>query len=88
MVLDRGVLGKIDRWGVRGAGSAELLRRGHAGQIVLGHEVMWKLHYHRYGGHGYTRILDFVIPKLIESGYPEREVQMLVVDNPARLLAF
>jgi phosphotriesterase-related protein len=66
---------------------AELLRRGYAGQIVLGHDVMWKLHYHRYGGHGYTRILEFVLPKLIEAGYPEEQVRMLVVDNPARLLA-
>jgi phosphotriesterase-related protein len=66
---------------------AELLRRGYASQVVVGHDVMWKLNYHAYGGHGYVRLLEFVLPKLRQAGYPDAEVDMLMTNNPARLLA-
>jgi phosphotriesterase-related protein len=66
---------------------AELMRRGYAAQIVVGHDLLWKLSYHAYGGHGYTRLLQFVLPRLREAGYPDADIDKLMIDNPARLLA-
>lgn len=64
----------------------ELLRRGYADQIVLGHDITDKTRGISFGYTGYTDILRNVLPILKENGL-EDEARKLVYDNPARILA-
>ena len=68
----------------------ELMHRGYAGQIVLGHDITDKVRSAGYGGWGFSDFATNLIPKLYE--YPELvdadDVDLLIYDNPARLLAF
>lgn len=69
------------------AGLVALLREGHVDQLVIGCDVFTNSLHRRGGGHGYRYLLDWVVPRLRESGISDQEVEMLTVSNPARLLS-
>jgi phosphotriesterase-related protein len=43
---------------------------------------------HARGGHGYDHLLRNFVPLLREEGVSEPDIQMILVDNPRRILAF
>ncbi|GAA1596537.1 phosphotriesterase-related protein [Leucobacter chromiireducens subsp. chromiireducens] len=69
-------------------GFAELVADGWGAQLVLGGDVCQSVQLRRYGGHGYGYIVDHFLPTLAEFGVSERALQHIMVDNPARVLAF
>ncbi|WP_131740562.1 phosphotriesterase family protein [Actinomadura roseirufa] len=69
-------------------GIADLVEEGYAGQILLGHDVCQKIQLKRYGGQGYGYIPDHLLPALRRLGVPEEAIDMIMVGNPARALAF
>lgn len=90
-----------DGWGVneifmlpdnydRTKGLIELMHRGYASQIVLGHDITDRARSASGGGWGFSDFVSNLIPKLYE--YPELvdpdEIDYLIYDNPARLFAF
>lgn len=68
-------------------GLVSLIKAGHASQIVLGTDVYLKILTRRYGGEGYCRLTDFVIPSLRQAGIDEFDVKRMTVENPARILS-
>lgn len=70
------------------AGIAELVARGHAGQLVLGHDICQKVQLKRYGGLGYDYITRHFLPALAAAGVSDRDLERIMIDNPARALAF
>lgn len=68
----------------------ELLKRGYAGQIVLGHDVSDKSHSVSYGYTGYTGFSINALSKLYEwkDLVNPADIRKMVVDNPARILAY
>ena len=103
-VLDRGInicfdcFGKT--WDIEALGSIgesdtykiaaiyQLLKEGYGSQIVVGTDVFLKNMTRRYGGHGYVRLQNYVVPTLQRIGVSEDLIDKLTVDNPMRLLAF
>jgi phosphotriesterase-related protein len=69
------------------AGLVQLLREGYAAQIVLSCDVAKKMLTRRYGGHGYTRVNDWVVPSLLRHGVAQSHIDQMLVRNPARILA-
>lgn len=70
------------------SGLVALIKEGYAKQLVIGNDVFTKLATRRGGGEGYRRLIDFVIPALKQCGVTDRQVRQLIIENPARLLAF
>ncbi|QDZ14164.1 phosphotriesterase family protein [Humibacter ginsenosidimutans] len=70
------------------AGIAELVKRGYADQLLLGHDICQKIQLKRYGGHGYDYITRHFLPALSDAGVPDDALRQIMVDNPARALAF
>lgn len=62
-----------------------LIKEGYSKQIVLGTDVFQQLYYRKYGGSGYMRIKEFVIPALREVGVSESDINNMTIGNPARL---
>ena len=98
-LLDRGVYVEFDLLGreaaltesitSRSLGAVlHLLDAGQDERILLSQDVCWKTHLKHYGGFGYSFILEKALPHLRDNGATEAQVQMLMVENPARLLAF
>ncbi len=67
---------------------AELCRRGYEKQIMLSQDVCWKHMLKRYGGAGYSHMLEHIVPTLRYHGVTEKQVRTMMVDNPARVLSF
>ncbi|MBC8016188.1 MAG: phosphotriesterase, partial [Sporomusaceae bacterium] len=69
------------------SGMAALIREGYADQLVIGNDVFTKLATRRYGGDGYRRLADFVVPALKRCGVSDNDINKITVENPARILA-
>jgi len=65
----------------------QLLDEGWERQILLSQDVCNKLHLRRYGGKGYGHILREIVPRLRERSVGEETIRMMLVENPARMLA-
>lgn len=101
-VADRGVWLEFDMVGMPftypgegtspGAGQtalavAALIDRGHAGQLLLSHDVFLKSMLTRYGGNGFRYIPTLFLPRLVRHGVAEDTAAALLTANPARLFA-
>jgi phosphotriesterase-related protein len=65
-----------------------LMEAGHAGRILLSHDIAYKHALVKYGGYGYHHLLVNVVPRLRAKGVDDAGLRRLLVDNPARALAF
>lgn len=100
-LLDLGVTIGLDTWGMaitnnaffvpdafeRLKGLITLLDLGYEDQITLGNDFSSKLLGRTYGNYGCTRFAEFALPMLKQYSR-EKAIQKLVVDNPARILAY
>ncbi len=66
----------------------QLVNEGYGEQIVIGTDVFLKIMTRRYGGHGYVRLQNYVVPTLQRIGVSDAIIARLTVTTPARLLAF
>ncbi|MBM3948066.1 MAG: aryldialkylphosphatase [SAR202 cluster bacterium] len=65
-----------------------LIDGGFLGQLLVGQDVCQLWQYRRYGGKGYAHILENIVPRMRKRGFTEQQVHAILVDNPARALAF
>ena len=63
-----------------------LIERGHLGQVLISHDICYRSRLVRWGGHGYGHIFTNVVPLMRRRGFSEREIDVILVDNPRRLL--
>lgn len=63
-----------------------LLDAGLGPNVVLSQDICLKHELVAFGGHGYSHILERIVPRLSERGVSEQELQMLIIDNPAHVL--
>lgn len=63
-----------------------LIDAGWIEQIVISQDICIKCMTRKYGGWGYAHILDVVVPRFHAAGIGPDELQILIVDNPRRLL--
>jgi phosphotriesterase-related protein len=64
----------------------DLLARGHVERILLSQDVCHDSQLTRYGGNGYTYLVDTFLPRLREAGVSDDEIRTITIDNPRRLL--
>lgn len=69
----------------RVASVCELAKTGYLSQILLSHDVCYKIHLKRYGGYGFDHILRNVIPNFKKSGLNESDITSMLVENPKKL---
>ena len=67
---------------------ADLWRRGWGSQVVLSQDVCYRMMAREWGGWGIAHILETVKPRFAAAGIGESELRVMMVDTPARLLAF
>ena len=66
----------------------QLIDWGHEDRILIAHDVCFKSMLSRYGGKGYSHVLESIVPRMRRRGYSERSVRSILVDNPMRVLTF
>ena len=85
--LARSRLGRPDDYAVAQA-IVELIQAGYVNQILLSQDVCTKLQLKKYGGRGYSYILEFFLPELRRLGVTDAQIQTIMVENPRRVLTF
>jgi len=63
-----------------------LISSGYLSNILISCDVCLKTLLHRYGGWGYDHILTNIIPMMREEGITEKQVDILLRENPRRFL--
>ena len=66
----------------------ELIKRGFINQITISHDICIKTRLKCYGGHGYSHINKHVVPLMLERGWTEKDIEQILVNNPANLLCY
>ena len=57
-------------------------------RILASHDIHTKHRLERYGGHGFKHLLKYAIPKMIERGITQEQVDKIFIKNPAKILAY
>jgi len=66
----------------------KLIDAGFGDRILLSHDVCWKTHLRKYGGFGYSFIIEEFLPYLRKIGVEDDQINMMMVENPKRILPF
>ena len=66
----------------------KLIEAGYADRVLLSQDVCNKTHLKKYGGTGYSFILEKFLPEMRSRGVSEEHLQMMMVENPKRILTF
>ncbi len=61
---------------------------GYARKVTVAHDICKKHRLEKYGGHGYTYILDHIAPRMLTRGFSPDGVNDILVTNPAEALTF
>ncbi|MDA4131334.1 MAG: hypothetical protein OK457_11235, partial [Thaumarchaeota archaeon] len=69
------------------AALVDLLSKGYEKQLMMSCDVCEKIHLRKYGGWGYSHILEDIIPLLKARGVSEKQIETMTVDNPKRLFS-
>lgn len=67
---------------------AFLVKEGYEDKIVVAHDIHTKNRLTKYGGHGYSHILNNIVPKMLMRGISQHQVDKILIDNPKRWLTF
>jgi phosphotriesterase-related protein len=86
-VIVRTRLGALDDRAVAQS-IVKLIQRGFGDRILLSQDVCTKLQLKKYGGRGYSYILEFFLPELERLGATPEQIHQLMVENPRRILTF
>ncbi|XP_069816756.1 phosphotriesterase-related protein [Dendropsophus ebraccatus] len=65
-----------------------LISEGFAERIVVSHDIHTKNRLVKYGGHGYSHILNNIVPKMLQRGISQQNVHQILSENPRRWLTF
>lgn len=67
---------------------AFLIKEGYEDRIVIAHDIHTKNRLTKYGGHGYSHILNNIVPKMLSRGISQKQVDKILIDNPKQWLTF
>mgnify|MGYP000851911111 FL=1 len=63
----------------------QLVKRGYGNRIVLSLDITRKSHLKKYGGYGHSYIVESFIPMLLDKGISQKDIDMMLIENPKRL---
>ena len=65
-----------------------LANEGYSSKILIAHDVCTKVQTLKYGGWGFSYILSFIVPRMLQRGYNQDLINKILISNPAQALAF
>jgi phosphotriesterase-related protein len=76
----------MDRDIDRLAALKELIDSGLSRKVLISHDVCLKTDLTAFGGQGYAHLLNDIVPMMIKYGIPGKDIDRIMIDNPAELL--
>jgi len=66
----------------------KLIEAGLGERVLIAQDICFNHRLTKYGGLGYGHILTNIVPRMREKGITDEDLHTILVDNPARILAF
>lgn len=66
----------------------QYVKAGYGDRIVVGTDSWMRNATRKNGGAGISHLLNFVVPRLLENGLTQQDIDQIMIHTPARLLAF
>lgn len=63
----------------------ELLESGYEKQLLMSSDICEKIHTRRYGGWGYSHVLEHIVPELELRGTTRKQLETMMIANPMHL---
>ena len=63
-----------------------LISKGYEKRIVIAQDICTKHRLQKYGGHGFSHIIENVIPHMQEKGMSKDQINNIIINNPADIL--
>ncbi|MBN2108680.1 MAG: phosphotriesterase [Deltaproteobacteria bacterium] len=68
---------------------SQLIKEGYASQLLPSCECYMKIMYKKYGGYGYTHLLETIIPVLKNAyGVSQKAIDAMLIENPKKYLSY
>jgi len=64
----------------------EMVKRGNINRILISHDICFKIEMTKWGGHGYSHILENIVPRLRQEGLKDDKIKRILLENPKRWL--
>ncbi|XP_077979947.1 N-acetyltaurine hydrolase-like [Glandiceps talaboti] len=64
----------------------ELRDYGFLKQVVLSHDIAFKMRLTKYGGEGFEHISKNIVPYMLKRGFKDEDIDVMMVQNPKRIL--
>jgi phosphotriesterase-related protein len=55
---------------------------------MLANEVAFKCCYKKYGGYGYSHVLENIAPELRFKGVKQEQIDTMLIENPKEFLSY
>ncbi|XP_060638318.2 phosphotriesterase-related protein isoform X1 [Anolis sagrei] len=65
-----------------------LIDEGYEDKLLIAHDIHTKNRLKKYGGHGYSHILENIVPKMLVRGISQNQINQILVANPKQWLTF
>uniref|UniRef100_A0A5F8GUW4 N-acetyltaurine hydrolase n=1 Tax=Monodelphis domestica TaxID=13616 RepID=A0A5F8GUW4_MONDO len=65
-----------------------LANEGYEDRLLIAHDIHTKHRLMKYGGHGYSHILNNIVPKMLIRGISKNAIGKILVENPKQWLTF
>jgi phosphotriesterase-related protein len=62
--------------------------QGYGRKVLVAHDICAKHRLEKYGGHGYSYILDHIVPRMRSRGFISEAIEDILVNNPRDVLTF
>lgn len=66
--------------------AVNLIQRGYAKQLIFSNDITRRSYFRHNGGSGYVYLFDTFLPKLIERGVSNHDIEQIMVKNPGEVL--
>ena len=66
----------------------KLIDHGYADKILVSHDIHALHNLTKYGGTGFSHLLDYAVPKMLELGITQANVDKMLVGNPKAWLTY
>ena len=66
---------------------AQILK-GNLNKILISHDISFKMFLTKWGGFGYSHIINNIIPRMLKRGITKEMIDLITIENPKEVFSF
>jgi len=62
------------------------IKKGNIEKILISTDICMKIFLTKWGGYGYSHIINHIIPRMLQAGITQEQIDIMTIENPRKLL--